>query len=226
MVRNTRSLVQIDLPPRYAQTILAAPEGDEASLYRQLEAYLRRRRAPLEVLGGAHPAEAGGDNEGGADAPPEVVPRSPLRQEDLQTPAQERATRSGSSGPARQAGLGRRGMPTAGAAHRARCCWPRAVTPGRWPSRWKTSPATIRAAQPLIELAARVGARPRKNGSSNCLRQGRGGKMLVFATFRRTLEHHPTSIDGRRHPLRHLFGRRIGNREGRRRGRVPRPARR
>jgi SNF2 family DNA or RNA helicase len=31
MVRNTRSLVQLNLPPRYAHTVLAQPEGAEAA---------------------------------------------------------------------------------------------------------------------------------------------------------------------------------------------------
>ena len=31
MIRNTRSLVHMDLPPRYAQTILAEPQGDEGA---------------------------------------------------------------------------------------------------------------------------------------------------------------------------------------------------
>jgi len=41
MIRNTRSLVQVDLPPRYAQTVIAHPAGEEADLYCRLEAYLR-----------------------------------------------------------------------------------------------------------------------------------------------------------------------------------------
>jgi len=45
MVRNTRSLVHIDLPPRYAQTLMAQPHGDEEILYRQLNDYLRQRKA-------------------------------------------------------------------------------------------------------------------------------------------------------------------------------------
>ncbi len=45
MVRNTRSLVQIDLPPRYAQTMMAQPHGEEETLYRRLNEYLRRRKA-------------------------------------------------------------------------------------------------------------------------------------------------------------------------------------
>jgi SNF2 family DNA or RNA helicase len=47
MVRNTRSLVQLNLPARYAQTVQARPEGAEAELYRQLTEYLRRRGSGL-----------------------------------------------------------------------------------------------------------------------------------------------------------------------------------
>jgi SNF2 family DNA or RNA helicase len=47
MVRNTRSLVQLHLPPRYAQTILAKPGEAEATLYRNLTRYLRRRGSGL-----------------------------------------------------------------------------------------------------------------------------------------------------------------------------------
>ncbi len=47
MIRNTRSLVQMDLPPRYAQTLMAQPRDDEQYLYRQLNDYLRQRKIPL-----------------------------------------------------------------------------------------------------------------------------------------------------------------------------------
>ncbi len=43
MIRNTRSLVQMDLPPRYAQTLVARPAPDEAQLNERLDQYLRRR---------------------------------------------------------------------------------------------------------------------------------------------------------------------------------------
>lgn len=42
MVRNTRSLVRINLPPRYAQTIVAQPQGTERDLYRRVNQFLRR----------------------------------------------------------------------------------------------------------------------------------------------------------------------------------------
>ena len=43
MIRNTRSLVQMDLPPRYAQTIKATPGEQEGQLYGLLTDYLRQR---------------------------------------------------------------------------------------------------------------------------------------------------------------------------------------
>lgn len=41
MVRNTRSLVQINLPPRFAQTILATPGQQELQLLNDIQQYLR-----------------------------------------------------------------------------------------------------------------------------------------------------------------------------------------
>lgn len=46
MIRNTRSLVSIDLPPRYAQTFVVKPGADEARLYRLVDDYLRRSCPP------------------------------------------------------------------------------------------------------------------------------------------------------------------------------------
>jgi SNF2 family DNA or RNA helicase len=47
MIRNTRSLVNLNLPARYAQTFVVAPGEHEAELYRQLNTYLRSRCAAL-----------------------------------------------------------------------------------------------------------------------------------------------------------------------------------
>jgi SNF2 family DNA or RNA helicase len=60
MIRNTRSLVQIQLPPRYAQTITARPGEAELRLQRALFRFLRQSAAPL----------AGGDTV-------EAVPATP-----------------------------------------------------------------------------------------------------------------------------------------------------
>lgn len=58
MIRNTRSLVNIDLPPRYAQTFTVKPDEQESHLYRQLETYLRWRCPSVT------PAGDGGDDPG------------------------------------------------------------------------------------------------------------------------------------------------------------------
>ncbi len=66
MVRNTRSLVQLNLPPRYAQTVLAKPQGAEAELYHKLTEYLRRRGSGL-APGSETPEEAATDDPGDGD---------------------------------------------------------------------------------------------------------------------------------------------------------------
>lgn len=52
MVRNTRSLVNIQLPRRYAQTFAIEAGAEEAQLYRHLDSYLRWRCQPLHAQSG------------------------------------------------------------------------------------------------------------------------------------------------------------------------------
>ncbi|MFO0868896.1 MAG: SNF2-related protein [Pirellulales bacterium] len=47
MIRNTRSLVQLNLPPRYAQTVMAEPTGLEQELARRMAEFLRQRGRKL-----------------------------------------------------------------------------------------------------------------------------------------------------------------------------------
>lgn len=78
MVRNTRSLVQLNLPPRYAQTIVAVPHGAEEDLYRRLTEYLRLRGSGLARSAGdadeSPPDEAlvAEDSPAALDAAPDV----------------------------------------------------------------------------------------------------------------------------------------------------------
>ncbi len=57
MIRNTRGLVNMDLPPRYAQTILAQPGAEESRLYAGLTEFLRRAfpKRPGEAAGVPRP---------------------------------------------------------------------------------------------------------------------------------------------------------------------------
>jgi SNF2 family DNA or RNA helicase len=61
MIRNTRSLVQINLPPRYAQTIVAVPGPDERQLHEEVNRYLRQRTP--RKSSGAPADQAGCDEE-------------------------------------------------------------------------------------------------------------------------------------------------------------------
>lgn len=166
MVRNTRSLVQMDLPARYAQTILAQPQGDEAALYGLLDGYLRHRRAPLDEIGGAQPVDDNG-------------------QDDMETSAvgdEGHLPLAGKAVAGREAPpLGRRQLSAlllAAGSHAGALAQSLENIAGNDP-----------AARPVIDLAGRVNRTAKDERFLELLRQGHGEKMLVFATFRRTLEH-------------------------------------
>ena len=146
MIRNTRSLVHMDLPPRYAQTLMAQPQGDEATLYRLLDSYLRRRKAPL---GEADKADAGAA-EGNGNA----AERPPLTRRQLSA------------------------LLLASGSH------PRALAQSL-----ENVAGGDPEARPVIELARRVARSAKDEKLLEIVRQNRGNKLLVFATFRRTLEH-------------------------------------
>ncbi len=57
MIRNTRSLVDINLPPRYAQTIVASPSEAERQFQRDVESYLRELVAVGLPEGGSSEGE-------------------------------------------------------------------------------------------------------------------------------------------------------------------------
>jgi SNF2 family DNA or RNA helicase len=167
MVRNTRGLVQMDLPARYAQTILAEPEGEEAALYASLDRYLRERRAPLERIGGVHPTEPADDGE---ELGP-IVEVRPFPDEPPDVP------RTGDDRPP----LGRRQLSTlllAAGSHAGALAQSLENIAGDDP-----------AARPLIDQARRLDRTAKDERFLRLLRQSHGEKMLVFATFRRTLEH-------------------------------------
>jgi SNF2 family DNA or RNA helicase len=157
MIRNTRSLVHMDLPPRYAQTILAEPQGDEARVYDLLTDYLQNRRA----LPAAEESEA----EECGDTPVADEPRHGAERD----PADDRPK------------LTRRQLAallTAAGSH------PRALGQSL-----DNIAGDDPAAAAIIELAGRVDRSAKDQRLLDLVRQSRGNKLLVFATFRRTLEH-------------------------------------
>lgn len=71
MVRNTRSLVQMDLPPRYAQTLFAAPGEPERELRESVTHFLRERIPRL--LGTSGDSMDKGDSEEPVSSSPSVA---------------------------------------------------------------------------------------------------------------------------------------------------------
>lgn len=165
MVRNTRSLVQMDLPARYAHTIVAQPTGDEATLYQHLDHYLRSRKSPLGGGGSIGPSGEGDDE----DAAP------PLPDGDEGLSASSASTSEGFPP------LGRRQLSillSAAGSHAGALAQSLENIVGVDPT-----------ARALIALARRIGRTAKDERLLELLRKSRGEKMLVFATFRRTLEH-------------------------------------
>ncbi|NLX96657.1 MAG: DEAD/DEAH box helicase family protein [Rhodopirellula sp.] len=172
MIRNTRSLVQMDLPPRYAQTLMAQPRGDEEALHRRLSEYLRLRSA---AAGGAGRCDAADDDPGfGPEAEACAV-------------ASDRAANGGDS-QLRLAPFSRKQLSAlllASGSH------PRAL--GQSLANIAGSDA---AAQPLIELAGKIERSAKDEKLLELLGQSRQDKVLVFANFRRTLEHLQSLLEG------------------------------
>ena len=147
MIRNTRSLVHMDLPPRYAQTLVVAPGDDEQALYTELDNYLRRRATPaMPIQDGDEPNEEVIDITCGEDD----TGLSRMRLHFLLLAA--------GSHPAAVAARLERIAP--------------ADTEGRR----------------LLELARRANTSAKEQKLLELLRQSRGDKTLVFASFQATLE--------------------------------------
>ena len=164
MIRNTRSLVNVNLPPRYAQTFVMAPTEEEARLYRLLDTYLRWRY--LDSASAVEDGEAAsGEPEGegsepipgiSGDAPPaEPPPDGPL-------PALSRMQVNT--------------LLMAAGSH------PTTLVPmlGRMAEQ------DVRA-QAILECAQRIRTSTKEEKLLELLRQNRGDKTLVFANFRATL---------------------------------------
>ncbi len=152
MVRNTRSLVQMDLPPRYAQTLMAKPRNDEQELYRQLNAYLRQRKIP--------PAAPGA---GPCDTVVKAIEED-VAENDQKFPPLTRKQLST--------------LLLASGSH------PRAPAQSL-----ENVAGKDERTRPIIELARRIERSAKDETLLELLGQSGHEKVLVFACFRRTLQH-------------------------------------
>ena len=186
MIRNTRSLVAIDLPPRYAQTLVVEPTAEEARAYRQLDTYVRWR------LPRAIPADdAATDPEPqAADAP--AVPRAGTPESGLQLELDFAASGAQPASSAAVPGPG----PAAGARlpplsrmqvnHLL-------LAAGSHPAALLGSVRRILGddpqARPLIEALEAIRSPAKERRLLELLRTPRSAKILVFAASRETVEH-------------------------------------
>lgn len=83
MIRNTRSLVSMSLPPRFAQTFVVQPDANETRLFELFDTYLRWRSRHHAPAAGDPPHESKAERSGehhlfdGLDAEPNAEPSAP-----------------------------------------------------------------------------------------------------------------------------------------------------
>ncbi|HUU69305.1 MAG TPA: SNF2-related protein [Planctomycetota bacterium] len=168
MIRNTRSLVSIDLPPRYAQTFVVEPSADEARLYHLLETYLRWRLGSItQMKARAQDGEPEDAGENGADTVAEAGKTQP------------KATASAGDSDTVLPPLSRMQTNTfllAAGSHPVTLV-PMLERMARQDDR----------ALALLECARRIGTSAKERKLVELLQQNREGKNLVFANFRATL---------------------------------------
>ena len=194
MVRNTRSLVNIKLPRRYAQTFALAPTENEALLYRHLDSYLRWRCQPLH-------AQAIGDNtDGTAEDTDTTVDESAVLASIADGVVQSVET-SGVDGLTHAAGAAKwtalaelwqhppDDLPTLNrlqinAILMAAGSHPLALRPAL-----ERLGLQDHRAGPLLELARGLHQSAKETQLLELLGKNRSEKTLVFANFRATLDH-------------------------------------
>ncbi len=174
MIRNTRSLVQMDLPPRYAQTLMAQPHGDEQRLYRLLDEYLRRRKALPQASDDGDSGEGEAARSSGRRSPTNAARRPPCPAGTPRPAAQSRRR------------LGRKQLSTLLSAS------------GSHPRSLAESLAKMaggRRRRAVVDLARGIQRSAKDEKLLELLRQSGQEKVLVFANFRRTLEHLQALLD-------------------------------
>ena len=176
MIRNTRGLVSIDLPPRYAQTFVVTPDEHEARLYRLLDSYLRWRCPGRSVTPPAEPAPETpyGDESDDPDDPEQATApdlfSAPTDKPPTQAPAELSRMRITS-------------LLLAAGSH------PAALLPALVELAGRDD-----RVRPILDLAgtsARAGLSAKEAKLVELLRTGRQGreaKTLVFANFTATLD--------------------------------------
>ncbi|MFM9960074.1 MAG: DEAD/DEAH box helicase [Planctomycetaceae bacterium] len=183
MVRNTRSLVQMDLPPRYAQTIQAVPGPDERRLYELMREFLRPEARCLTATPSACARASEGalaqadDTHGPAHADGVAVKQSDATYGD--DDASDIGDESSSSKPeGTWSRMQLQAMLSALGSHPAALAVSLERTHAEHPR-----------AKEISRLAARIGMSAKDEKLLELLRQSHEHKALVFVNARATLHH-------------------------------------
>ncbi len=159
MIRNTRSLVQMNLPPRYAQTIQARPGEEEARLYSELTCFLRERLPKRPGLDDSRSEQSAGAKASGHFAHQENNIADPTKAGDkLLTRMQLSAL------------LAAQGSHPAALQHSLR-----------------RAAEVDESARRLLELAGKINRSAKDDRLLELIHQSQGHKILVFVNFLRTL---------------------------------------
>ncbi|MDR0362879.1 MAG: DEAD/DEAH box helicase [Planctomycetota bacterium] len=173
MIRNTRSLVNVDLPPRYAQTFRITPSEEEERLYCDMEAYLRGRRPPVAE-------EASEPSEG---------PRSPQSGIDNDVPllAEMATGKAPGKGKRKTSALANDRLPTLSRMQINHLLMAAGSHPAALAPMLERLVASDPAASPLAERAGSIAESAKEKRLLSLLGERRSGKTLVFACFSETL---------------------------------------
>ena len=181
MIRNTRSLVNIDLPARYAQTFVVTPRPEEAELYRLFDTYLRWRNGPAKPR-----VPSAGQEDTAASAGPI---QSELFEEAAWFEPEDEPASAAPGYPAECEVVGNPELPPLTRMQLNMLL----LAAGSHPA--TLAPMFARLAEhdpravPLLERARAIGRSAKEEQLVRLLRQAQGtDKILVFANFRVTLE--------------------------------------
>ncbi len=198
MVRNTRSLVHINLPRRYAQTLAIEAREAEARLYRHLDSYLRWRCQPLHSIAPDNQDRVEEPQaEEGVGAESDATKRADAKDEGaagravVLAPALEDIWRSPPDDLPVLSKLQINSLLMAAGSH------PLALRPALE----RLGSQDYRAG-PLLELARQLEESAKEQKLLELLEKNRRDKTLVFANFRATLEHLSAALE--KHSVDHV----------------------
>jgi SNF2 family DNA or RNA helicase len=173
MIRNTRSLVSVSLPRRYAHTMIVVPDKEEAEFYTNIDRYLRLRRPSVKA---GHACEDAQTDESSVNYDlPVDAPDNPIHAADRDTRLDPAAS-GNADGPAPLSRMRINHLLMAAGSH------PQGIAPMLEQLSVEDSRAAV-----LAKSARSLGRTAKEKKLLELLKANRETKTLVFASFSETL---------------------------------------